>query len=214
MTITTAQIRGARGILNWSQSDLAEQTGISTTSIGAIENGHTKARESTVRKMQSVFEIAGIEFLGTDGVRIKSSKVRTFKGRPGFVEFFDYVYDTLSFQGGDVYVINVDEAEFMYWGGETAQPHLERMAKLKNVKYHVLVKEGDTKFKASAYADYKWIPKNEFISVPFYVFGDNLAIILLEPEPDIILLQYPAIAEAYRRQFMKYWNTEALNVVS
>ena len=41
MSISTAQMRGARGLLNWGQNDLSDRTGISTTSLGSIENGIT-----------------------------------------------------------------------------------------------------------------------------------------------------------------------------
>ncbi len=77
--ITTAQIRGARGILGWSQGDLAERTDISATSIGSIENGITQARTSTLEIIQRTFEDAGIEFLASDGIRKRTvSEIQIF----------------------------------------------------------------------------------------------------------------------------------------
>ena len=96
MSITTAQIRGARGILNWSQGDLASRTGISATSIGSIENNQTTPRASTLQNIQRAFEDAGIEFMGQDGVRLKTGNVRVLTGREGYIEFFTEVYDALS----------------------------------------------------------------------------------------------------------------------
>ena len=66
MSITTAQIRGARGILNWSQQDLAQRTGISATSIGAIENGQTTPRASTLETIRATFERNSIELFLND----------------------------------------------------------------------------------------------------------------------------------------------------
>src|ERR1700757_5047469 len=80
MSITTAQIRGARGILNWSQADLAERTGISATSIGSIENGVSTPRANTLTLIQKAFESAGIEFID-GGVRLRRSDVRVYEGR-------------------------------------------------------------------------------------------------------------------------------------
>jgi len=74
--ITTAQIRGARGVLNWSQGDLSERTGISATSIGSIENGLTQPRDSTLQLIQKAFEDSGIEFLPDEGIKKKSGEVR------------------------------------------------------------------------------------------------------------------------------------------
>lgn len=206
MSITTAQIRGARGILNWSQSDLADRTGISATSIGSIENGQSTPRSSTLQTIRKAFEDAGIEFIGRDGIRLKTGDVRIFSGREGFADFFTEVYRTLDQEGGEVVVSNVDERKFAKWHGEAGDEHLRRMATLKGVKYKILIQEGDTYFPASGYAEYRWLPAEQFSSVPFYVFGKRLAILLFDIEPIIILLNYPAVAEAYRKQFLAMWD--------
>ena len=211
MNITTGQIRGARGILNWSQSDLSEKTGISTTSIGAIENGNTQPRENTLRIIRECFELNGVEFID-NGVRMKSNQVRTYRGQQGFHDFFDYVIKTLQKHGGDVYISNVDEDAFARWGGEHTRPHMRRLTDAKNVHYKILLKEGDTRYHDSEFCEYKWIPKSQFIPVPFYVFANHLAIILLDPEPDIIVMKNPIIAEAYKRQFFAYWEKAAITL--
>lgn len=205
MTITAAQIRGARGVLNWTQGDLAERTDISATSIGSIENGSTQPRESTLATIQRVFEEAGIEFIDNDGIRLRTGEIRVFRGRTGFIEFFDYVYSVLKDEEGDVYVSNVEEKRFLKWAGESATPHMERMSKLKGVTYKVLLKEGDYDFVSSSYSEYRWVPREQFSSVPFYVFDKSFAIILLDPEPQIVVMSYPAVAEAYKLQFLAMW---------
>ncbi len=206
MSITTAQIRGARGILNWSQNDLAERTNISATSIGSIEKGQSQPRESTMLAIQKAFESSGIEFLGKDGVRIKTGEVRVFTGRNGYLEFFEDVYGTLDREGGEVYVSNVDERKFVKWHGDLGDYHLEKMAGLKQkIQYRILIQEGDTYFPASDYSSYRWISREYFTTVPFYVYGKKLAIMLFENEPTIILLDYPAVAQAYRLQFDAMW---------
>jgi transcriptional regulator with XRE-family HTH domain len=205
MSISTAQIRGARGILNWSQADLAERTGISATSIGSIENGQTSPRASTLHSIQKAFEAGGIEFIGRDGMRLKTGEVRVFTGRNGYLEFYEEVYETLSKAPGQVLVSNVDERDFAKWHGDLGEDHLHRMKDLSGVTYRILLREGDNYFPASSYAEYKWIPKEQFASVPFYVFGKKLAIMLFDNEPTIILLDYPAVAEAYRIQFEAMW---------
>lgn len=207
MSITTAQIRGARGILNWSQGDLAERTGISATSIGSIENNQTTPRANTLLNIQRAFEDAGIEFIGTDGVRLKTGNVRIFTGREGYMDFFNEVYNVLSREGGgDICVSNVDERKFAKWHGELGEEHLTRMKSLDNITTRILIQDGDTYFPAEGYAEYRWLSKDLFSSVPFYAFGKKLAIMLFDIEPTIILLNYPAVAQAYRKQFEAMWN--------
>src|SRR5690606_7691572 len=102
MTITTAQIRGARGILGWSQQDLAQRTGISATSIGAIENNQTTPRESTLATIRKTFEAGGIEFLAGDGLRKKTIQVDVLKGSEGFRQLSIDIYDTAQKDGREI----------------------------------------------------------------------------------------------------------------
>lgn len=205
--ITTAQIRGARGILNWSQGDLSDRTDISATSIGSIENGLTQPRESTLIVIQKSFEDAGIEFLPNDGIRKKSGEIRIFQGRTGFWNFYEDIYRTLLDTPGEVVVSNVDERKFEKWLGiENLETHVTRIKKLSGVSYKILLREGDDYFLATPdFGEYKWMPMAFFSSVPFYVYGQKLAILLFEAEPIVIVLDYPSVAEAYRSQFQAFW---------
>lgn len=205
MSITTAQIRGARGILNWSQQDLAQRTGISATSIGAIENGQTTPRESTLSTIRKTLENAGIEFIGLEGVRQRRDDVRIFSGKDGLIEFYDDIFATVRDKTTEVLVSNVDERIFVEALGEYAKVHVERMEAQKGVRYKILTKEGDNYAPGSGYGEYRWIPKELFASVPFYLYGKKLAIMVFDNEPSIIVLQYPSIAEAYRIQFFDMW---------
>lgn len=207
MTITTAQIRGARGILNWSQSDLAERTGISATSIGSIENGQSTPRENTLKAIRQAFENAGIEFLGKEGVRTRRNDIHVYEGKNNFWGFYDDIYQTLKEHPGPVMVSNANEREFKNWlTPEQIDLHTKRMTALDGISYQIMTREGDTYFLASAdYAQYKWIPKDQFSSVPFYVYGNKLAILLFKEEPTVIVINYPSVADAYRAQFMAMW---------
>lgn len=76
--ITPAQIRAARALIGWKQSDLAAKSGVSEISIKNIERGATDARSSTLASIQSAFLEAGVVFLdpgdtrdGGHGVRLR-----------------------------------------------------------------------------------------------------------------------------------------------
>ncbi len=76
--ITLAQLRGARGLLHWSQKYLAEKCGLSERAINRIECGDTDPKVSTLRTIQVVLEEAGIEFInesdGSEGVKLKGRR--------------------------------------------------------------------------------------------------------------------------------------------
>ena len=75
--ITSAQIRAARGMLNWSRKDLAEHSGVSFASMMRLESfeGVPASNFKTLESVKQAFEKAGIEFIGTPesgaGVRWK-----------------------------------------------------------------------------------------------------------------------------------------------
>ena len=75
--ITSAQIRAARGMLDWSRSDLAKRSGVGFSSMMRLESsdGVPGAQVKTLDAIKKTFEAAGIEFIGTPesgaGVRWK-----------------------------------------------------------------------------------------------------------------------------------------------
>jgi DNA-binding Xre family transcriptional regulator len=80
--ITGAQIRAARALLGWTAADLAERSGLSTSSIQRAEaaQGVASIRADNLFRLQRALEEAGIIFIysgecrpGGDGVRFRSS---------------------------------------------------------------------------------------------------------------------------------------------
>ena len=75
--ITSAQIRAARGLLNWSRKDLAEKSGVSFASMMRLESfdGVPSSNVKTLDALKKAFEDAGVEFTGSPdtqaGVRWK-----------------------------------------------------------------------------------------------------------------------------------------------
>jgi transcriptional regulator with XRE-family HTH domain len=68
-----AQIRGARGLLGWSQTELARAAGLSEPTIKRFETGLAKVSEAAIAKMIAALEAAGVEFTngGEPGVRLR-----------------------------------------------------------------------------------------------------------------------------------------------
>jgi transcriptional regulator with XRE-family HTH domain len=73
----SAQIRAARALLGWSQTQLARRAGLGLATLQRIERdgGIEKGKFSTVIKIQKALEQAGIHFTEDDtgeiGVRLK-----------------------------------------------------------------------------------------------------------------------------------------------
>ncbi|WP_105403447.1 helix-turn-helix transcriptional regulator [Neorhizobium sp. T7_12] len=65
--ITNGQIRAARALLNWKQTDLAAAAKLSEMSVKNIERGDTDSRMSTMQAVRSALEAAGIIFIDSNG---------------------------------------------------------------------------------------------------------------------------------------------------
>jgi transcriptional regulator with XRE-family HTH domain len=76
--ITSAQIRGARALLDWSRQVLSERSGVGISALMRLEAsvGIPSGNIKTFEAVQKTFEQAGIEFIGTPddrpGVRLKN----------------------------------------------------------------------------------------------------------------------------------------------
>jgi predicted transcriptional regulator len=77
---TIRQVKAARALLGWSQSDLARHSGISEPTIARLESteGELGGRGETVRRIRAALEAGGIEFIeenGTgEGVRFRKPR--------------------------------------------------------------------------------------------------------------------------------------------
>ncbi len=76
-TISPGLCRAARGLLDWSQQELAKQAGVGTVTIRELEGGKHEPRRATLYVVLQAFEKAGVEFLHVDGggpgVRLRMS---------------------------------------------------------------------------------------------------------------------------------------------
>jgi DNA-binding transcriptional regulator YiaG len=63
--LTGAQIRAARGLLNWSVRDLSEASGVSPSVIRRLEefNSEPSSPEPRMQELRGAFEQNGVEFL-------------------------------------------------------------------------------------------------------------------------------------------------------
>jgi transcriptional regulator with XRE-family HTH domain len=74
LEVTAGQLRAARGLLGWSQSDLARAAGVGRQTVAKLELGEQTPLVSTLNRLVAAFMFAGIRFVndeerGLDGER-------------------------------------------------------------------------------------------------------------------------------------------------
>ncbi len=129
-------------------------------------------------------------------------EVQYFKGKQGLKTIFDDIIST--------------GANYIGWGPEKK---IEKILKYYFIHYINARKEKSIHAKMIYFEDSKGMEytknplvKARFLPKAFYsptalrVYGDNVAIILLEDDPLCILIRNKAIAESYRKHFNILWS--------
>lgn len=65
--ISAEQCRGARGMLGWSQDQLADAAGLSRATIADFERGGRTPTAGNILAIRAAFETAGLEFIPENG---------------------------------------------------------------------------------------------------------------------------------------------------
>jgi len=208
--ISSAQLRGARGLLNWSRADLAKKANVSEQSIHRFENDASEAETRTQQKLLRAPNESGIELIEKDGVQFKARDVEIFEGATRFEEFSLLIHDHIKKNGGDICRIGAAAKEtYRYRKDPSLHQGLMRDLQKGRTKplMRLLLEEGDTFMPATDYAEYRWLKKEYFPATAFFVFGACVALFSFDgaKPPFVIVLKSAIFAEAYRRSFDFAW---------
>jgi transcriptional regulator with XRE-family HTH domain len=206
--LTPKLIKAARSLLEWRQEDLAQKSGISLPAINKFERRLSSPRQFTLDILQKTFEAEGVEFIDGPGVRLTDNifNIQTLTGKNSPVLLWEDIVSTYR-DGGEVLLCGLDETA---WDDYTAD--LQRILaeyKKRGISWRALMREGDTSFSKDIEVDieknYRWIPKELFTQLPYYVYKDKLAFVLWGSPMRVVILTHIIIAETFKRQFEVNW---------
>ncbi len=205
--IDAAQIRAARALLDWNRDQLAAASGVSVPALAKIEGEKSSPHAETLMKVQSALEQAGIVFGDSSGVKKKSEIVTVYEGRDGYQAYCDDMYMTAVKHGGEFLIGGGLQQDFYEALDENyLQLHVDRMKKISNqLKVRALKPLRDANLPGVDYVEYRIMPDDAFMAVPFYVYHNKLAIITWRPHMRVVVLEDKQISEAYRKQFDMVW---------
>jgi hypothetical protein len=211
--LTARQISAAMALADMNQDDMASAVGITRPNLNRILKEEAVAKEITLERIRQVLEARNVEFTSDEGVRLKPRSYETLVGPKGLQQFFNNVHAHAQQHGGTIIQFGVDEKQFLdHLGTEFSADYVKRMQQVskeqKSLKVLAIICEGETDYLAPDYNEYRWISKEFFQAVPFYIYGDTLAIMDFQtvPSPTITLLTSRSITIAYRKQFDAFWH--------
>ena len=202
---TIEQIRAARALLGWSQSDLADQAGLSQTGIARIENGTNQPNSQTIAKIEAAFDKADVEFLDDSGVRKVKDRLKILEGKNSLQQLQDDIYHTLSGKGGEVLLLGMDEvspdekADYEY-----TKMHIERLRKA-GIKERILVENTEDNYLAPK-EWYKTMSAEYFCPHTVFIYDTKIALTLREPHFRVLILDNPFFAECLKTFFNFIWD--------
>ncbi|MHA1541176.1 MAG: helix-turn-helix domain-containing protein [Alphaproteobacteria bacterium] len=211
---TPDMIRSARGYLNWSQAELGDRCGLSKVSLVGIESQRQHPNMQTLKRIATVFWEQGLTFLPQGGFSIDNQIIKVFEGLEGLKKFFKQVYIVAREKGGEFLVSGADEESFrkIMEKNNLMDDYVLKMQKLfekRKISYKVIISESEKNNNNTIYADYasyKWLKNENFGNVPFYVYGENLAIFLWKKNNvKIVTIKEKELVEAYKKTFNILW---------
>ena len=201
--LTIEQCRGARGLLGWTQQDLADASGLSKTAINNFVKGHSDIKAESLRAIRMAFESAEIEFLEQDGLRKKSEDVRILKGPNAMSDMMDDIGQTMAMSGGEILIGNVDNTLSSQISTQKLFDHIE-LLKTNKIRERVLCIEG-TKNVLSPNDECRWVPKDETEGrMVTFIYGTKIAFQLLD-NAMIVIINSAEAQQAETRRFEQLW---------
>jgi DNA-binding XRE family transcriptional regulator len=209
--ITAAQLRAARGLLDWTRNELAEAAKVSPETVKNIEHGVFRPQEQTAQAIIQAFAAHDVVFTDEEGVKISKELVRTFVGQEGYFNFLDDITTTMR-NGGQTRQFNLSDEIISIHGNKRIEEYSKKMGSVPNLDARCLVPEGDYNMPVK-HCEYRWLKKVHKNAIPYFLYGSKIAMLTSEPGAEVVFVSIysEALAKAYLQQFEAYW-AEAVTI--
>lgn len=197
--MTPWQIRAARGITGWSQTELAERAGVSLPAVTDCEKERAKTSRETYEKFAKAFEQEAV-FFTDNGIEKRNTATYEITGPYWWQDVLDDVYYEL---------LDQKDAEFLLLFADDRESSEEvnnRIRKIRNlgVKMRQLIAEGNT-YLMGAVGEYRWVPKEYFLNRVTLIYG-NKVVICAEDNTKALVVKDQGLAVTWRNLFNLLWS--------
>ncbi len=204
--ITFDQVRAARGLLDWSQKDLAQKSGVSLPALNNFERGAVIPRETTLNLIQQTFELHDIEFIGETGVQ-KQSELFSFKRLQGphFADLITKDIVSCLRPPYELLAVGMSEEPFQKYSKNDDKLFAQHMQNHK-IKHRTII-SSDTRFLVLKPEHYRMLPPAMVGSIYWFTYVDRFCIVNWKKPAHALWVRNKSIAEVYQNQFDALWRS-------
>ncbi|MES9948971.1 MAG: helix-turn-helix transcriptional regulator [Candidatus Thiodiazotropha sp.] len=192
------QIRAARALADWSQTELAERSNTSLSTIADIEAGRRGGGAATLSAIQKAFMQDGVIFTEY-GVEKRPANIQIVEGENWWLRVLDDVYYTLLDQSdAEVLILCGDERE--------SPPDVIKMwKKIRNqgTTMRQIVREDNTYLMGSV-NEYRWMPKEYFENYVTMIYGEKVCV-CAEDNTKAMIFKDEQLAKTWGNTFNLLW---------
>lgn len=195
---SAAQLRAARGLLDWTRADLAKAANVSPETVKNIEHGTFRPQESTTDSIIKAFAAYDVEFTESEGVRRRSDIVTVLTGDDCYLRTLLHIEHVMRDAPGEILFMYLDRTLV---GVETLE--VEQRLRQNGCSFRSLVTDTVTSAK-NAGDEYRCISSEYADQDLNIIYADRVAT-LTNLGQNMVILRNAAIADVLRRSFELIW---------
>ena len=204
--ITIEQCRGARGILGWTQQELADASGLSKTAINNFEKQHSDIKAESLKAIRMAFESADIEFLDKYGVRKKTQDIQILSGDHALDSLLHDIYMSCDKHSNELIICELQQNFFDKLTSIQVKKHASMIQKL-GVEQRILSTSKPTKPNIDLEnTEQRILSEKEYsmFGQSTYIYNNKVAIVLWD-QSMIILTKSAKAHNAEKSRFERIW---------
>ena len=210
--LSAAQIKAARAMLDWSQGELAQATGLSATTIGNLESGAISPRTATAQIIRQAIEQAGLEFIAGDGIRRRNDTIQIIQGPTAGARLVADILQTLATQLGVIQITARTESDLLHIFDRDPAHSLRLVEQIAATHaIHCLTTVSVRTSPLSELVEFRPVPALQINPAASINYGTKHGLIMqdYQTSPQYIICQSVMAVDMQRRYFTKLWTLAA-----
>lgn len=205
--ITPRQIRAARSLLDWTQTDLATAASLHINAINKIENAMGIPRTSSLERIQAALETAGIRFRGQRGVEVKEDvfEMVRYEGADFLRRMIDDMLLVIRRADDEVMTCTPDERLFNLTDPKQNDRFYAHLRKI-GFRERCITRKDYNLFINRAKGTYRWLPEKALGTITYVIYRDRVTFVNWQIR-ETLVIRSKSLSQTFADQFEFLWSS-------